>query len=200
MTIKRDMVRFFDGNGLVCPDDQTGSPYKRGSDNGVLHTARYLIVQKSLGEALDGDAFNDMIKCMDRQGYVHRAPDDPSEDTPDDYYGLISCLSVLGLNRQVKLPFKCMHPMLIYMRSLQRGGFEGIVARSFSPIAAIVIALSNLGSSNEISNKMLTWNVIQGTKKSLLCRLGAFIWYTRNDIRLIAPGYYPKNPLGKAIT
>ena len=204
MTMKRDMAYYIDGNELVSPE-RVPFDLKRASDNGVLHSSRYLILQKLNRESIDEECLNGVKACIDSDGYLHRAPDDPSENVPDDHYGIISLFSVLNIHTSIKLPWKCLHPMLVYMRALQRGGLESLIARILSLPMAILIALSNQGDSGETSNRLLTWNIIQGTKKSLLCRIGAAIWVSRqnslyktpNSIKLIAGVYYSQNPLPK---
>lgn len=197
--LQRAITPYIDGNELVSPN-LVPPGVKRASDNGVLHASRYLILQSYLGQPFDQQCYLGVLACVDGEGYVHRAPDDPAiGDDPDDLYGIISMFAVLGASKKITLPWKLMHPMLVYMRGLQRGN---PLVRLLSLPAAILIALSNFEPASETTNRLLTWNIIQGTKGSLLCRLAAKIWYARqnviyggNSINKIAAIYYPNNPM-----
>ncbi len=202
MTLKNEMMDHIDGNDLAS-NEAVPIGVKRASDNGVLHTSRYLILQKLHREPLDVTCLQALHACIDAQGYLHRAPDDPDEDVPDDHYGIVSLFAAIGLQTNVKLPWRCLHPALLFMRGLQRGGFEGLYVRLFSPVVAILIALSNWSEPlGDTSDRLLTWNLIQGTQGSVLCRLGALVWEARQNylyggsaIRKIAKKYYPNSPL-----
>lgn len=207
MTLKREISPYIDGNELVAPDPGRPSD-KRWSDNGVLHTARYLILLHLNRETNDAACQQAIRSCIDRQGYLHRAPDDYDEDAPDDHYGAFSVFSVLGDKTYIALPWRCMHPMLLYMRALQMGGFLGLLGRIASPLMAMVIAFSDYSAPErpdlDTSNRLLTWNIVQGTKKSLLCRIGASYWYKRQDailgpksIEKVFQIYYRDHPMVK---
>ncbi len=193
--IQRDMLPYFDGNDLVS-STAVPSGVMRASDNGVLHSSRYLILQHLAAEPRDQDAVQAVLACIDQAGYLHRAPDDTSPDAPDDHYGLFSLLNTLNLtNVPVALPWACHHPMLLYMRALSRGGWRSFLARGLSLPMAVLIAASNLREpASDTSNKLLTWNIIQGTRKSLLCQLGAALWNARVNSLAAAQIYYAGNP------
>lgn len=166
----------------------------RASDNHPLFTSEYLILQKLTGNAISIRSLLSVIKCIDQLGYLHRMPGELSPDEPDDHYGVIALLSVLGLKNRVRLPWKCCHLALIYMRAMQRGGLENAVGRLLSPIVATIIALSNWTPKSDVGNSMLTWCLIQGTKNhSLLCRLGAAVWRRR-----MVKAYGPQGSKGAA--
>ncbi len=191
---------YLDGNNLVCPEKPIPPDAKRGSDNGTLHLSRWIM---ATGDTARAFAIN---PCIDAQGYVHRAPDDPSEDAPDDYYGVISLLAYLGLKIKVTLPWTHMHPALLQMRGMQRGN---LFAHLFSGITALIIAFSNYNEDlNATGNRLLTWNLIKGTEKSFTCRLGAKFWYARqrklyglqNPVQQMSKVYYePGHPITQVI-
>lgn len=169
-----DITNFIDGNGLICPNvvDRT---VLRGSDNGITHTSRFvLLAQAPCNRLLDA-----VLKCIDSLGYVHRAPDDPTEDTPDDLYSLLSMLAVEHRSDiKVSLSWKQMHPVLIYLRLLKN---DSLLQYLLSIPVAIVVALSNLGSDkSETSNRLLTWNIAQALKhRTVVGKLAAKVWEYR---------------------
>jgi hypothetical protein len=203
MSLKRDIVNFIDGYELVCPT-RVGPKTMRSSDNGVLHSSRYLILLKLNGETNDATTLQGIKNCIDRNGYLHRSPGDETEEAPDDHYGAISVFSFLNDTTYIKLPWRVMHPMLIYMRALQLGGLQGLIARLFSPILALVIVFSNFNTpKNDTSNRLLTWNIIQGTReRSIFCRLAGQLWYSRQNhiygsqaLQEMFNIYYSENPM-----
>jgi hypothetical protein len=182
--------RYFDGNGLMAP--HTVPPrMKRGSDNGPLFTSQYLL----LTGIKEGPELQAIYRCIDSNGTLHRAPDDPNEDAPDDHYGVLALAVKLGDdNLRVRLNYKLWHPMLLYLRAMIKPRF----CRLFSPIAGLIIALSNLNESYwESSNKMLTWTMILGLEgKSFFVTLGSRIWKWRMEkmyaeLGDIAAEYFP---------
>lgn len=179
MSLELEIKPYLDGNGLVCPDIQGQNPNVRGSDNGPLFTSQYLILQKLNGETPDTEALVALFKCIGSDGQIHRAPNDTSEDAPDDNYGFLAAMNVLGITATgYKLPLKCMHPALIYLRALANGS---ILARLWSPLIALIILSSNLNTpKSDTSNRLLTWTLIQGARsKSLLCNIAGEIWTYR---------------------
>lgn len=205
---------YLDGNYLVTP--QPVNPVerpKRGSDNGILFTSQFIIHSIIQNYTFPLELFYSIEGCIDSDGYLHRAPDDPGLDTPDDHYGVLALSLLHGqripleggqriplvdgqriplggaqsgghsvpldrLARRLRLPWKCMHPMLIYMRALARGN---PLARLFSPIAAIIIYHSNRAEPpSETTDKILT--DITGRTLSLhsaLCRWAYGKWKRR---------------------
>jgi len=197
------MQGYKDRFGLISPTIQLGStdPNGRGSDNGVLHTSRYLIIRHQRRYDIDVAAVMALTGCVDPKGNLRRSPEDTTENTPDDHYGFFSAANVLKLRGpNVVLPWKCMHPMLLYMRGLYNCN---PLVHLFSPIMALIIATSNHDRPEPItaesSNRLLTWNIIQGTRSSWLCRLGAKAWYKRQTeiygpqaINKLFDIYYPR--------
>ena len=201
MTIQEMITHYKDRWGLVTPTLQTLQANGRGSDNGVLHTSRYLIIQKQRGEELDLPALVSMLACVDSKGNLRRSPDDTTENTPDDHYGFISAANYLKLKGpKLVLPWKCMHPMLVYMRGIYNCN---PLIHLFSPFMALLIAMSNRSTPDPITtdstDRLLTWNIIQGTGSSWLCRLGAKIWHDKqeaiygpNPVNRLFDIYYPR--------
>lgn len=194
MTLRRDMAPYIDGNELAAP---TSVPIhvKRASDNGVLHSSRYLILQYLNNEPIDEECFQGVMNCL-VGGELRRAPDDPLENTPDDHYGFISLINTLTTvpAYTAHIPWRCCHPALLYMRGLPNNP----IWRLLSLPVALLIGFSNLNSSpDSTSDRLLTWNLIQGTKASLCCRLGAKLWmwrqkmgYGEGSTKQIAAIYY----------
>lgn len=168
MALNDEIIPYLDGNGLVCNIIPPAGTI-RGSDNGVLFSSQLLHL---LNNSTQEPYLSAILKCIGADGQLHRAPDDTSVDAPDDHYGFLS----LGV-RPVKLAISNMQPMLLYMNAMVSPRF----CRLFSPIAGMIIALSNLNEDpSDTSNKLLTWTTIQGLqKRSLFCRLGGAIWRWR---------------------
>ncbi len=180
-----------DGNGLIAPNKVTPG-VMRGSDNGVLYTSQASILVGCL-------QFPIIDTCIGADGCIHRAPGDTSQDAPDDNYGFLASHLCNGTKRYIKLPWACCQPLLLYMRGLMMGN---PLYRLFSPIAALILALSNLGEDKaNTSNKLLTWTTIKGLESvSLLCKLGGKVWTYRmkriyGSTKAIAEAYYePGHP------
>lgn len=196
MSLRSEIMSYIDGNGLVSPQLTTDG-VKRGSDNGVLHTSRYLLVLKTIGEPFDEQSLTSIKKCIDSDGYIYRSPGDVTQDTPDDYYGLLSLLASCHDTTKIKLPWLCMQPALLYMRGLQT---KNILTRLFSfPIAALIF-FSNREDDGDTGSRLLTWNLIKGTYSSTLCRIAANYWlknqkeiYGESPVNKIVNIYYSQN-------
>lgn len=187
MTLREEIIPYLDGNVLVAPSPQP-SPRQigvRGSDNGVLHTSRYLLLLKQNNEPMDFISAGRIQDCIDKDGILQRAPGMDEGNAPDDHYGYFSVMIALGLSGpKVKLLLKHMHPMLIYMRALYNGGLQSLIARLFSPLMAVIVALSNMRTpsfpTEDTSDRLLTWNIIEGLRdKSVLINLAGKIWRAR---------------------
>ncbi len=185
MTLESDIRRdYIDVNGLVAPN--MCSKETRGSDNGPLFTAQYIMLQVLKEENVDTQALHSLIRCLDSQGYLHRAPGDATGDAPDDHYGLLSLLMFLNIKGvPLRLPLRCLHPMLVYMWIMSRHTFQRLLFLPLevilTPICALIIAFSNINDEvSNTSNRMLTWTFIEGLNgSSMLCCIGAFFWYRR---------------------
>ena len=211
MSLYREIAPYIDGNNLVAPDP-VPIPVIRGtraSDNGVLHTSRYLLIQLQNNETLDQECIRAVKYCIWSNGYLERTPHDNNmKQMPDDHYGLFSLLSALDITKPyVKLPWHCLHPMLVYLRGLYT---KNPLVRLLSPLMGILIAVSNWKTpsfpTEDSGDRLLTWNIIQGTKSSLLCRLGALVWkarqrsiYGENAVQKIFKLYYRDNPIVKYV-
>ena len=173
-----DIKPYVDGNGLVS-NSLVPSGIQRGSDNGPLFTSQLLILASLNKEAAPGNFASAISKCIDSNGHIHRAPDDATEDAPDDYYGVssLTCFSP-EVKLVPSLPIAKCQPLLLYMQLIMR---KIPIYRLFSPLAAIVIALSNINEDpGSTSNKLLTWTEIKGLNaSSTLCRLAGKIWTWR---------------------
>lgn len=204
----KDLIRtgYVDGSGLVAPEP-TNYSILRSSDNGPLFTSQYLILQRLAGEELDTSALKALQSCIDDQGYLRRVPNDPTEDAPDDHYGVLSAFVLLNLpGIGPRLPLRCLHPVLIYLKLLSLSPMLRMalspIRTLMSPIVALIIAFSNHNSDpNETSNKLLTWTFIQAVaSKSILCRLAGKVWHnkmvqlydTKCPMGVIAKIYYSK--------
>jgi hypothetical protein len=184
MTLKEDIAKYIDGNGLVAPQVQEGIrvPGMRGSDNGVLHTARYVLLQLQNDQWPDKVAVFRTLACIDKDGYLQRAPGMDEGNAVDDHYGFFSLMLAMNItSAEVKFKLNHLHPMLIYMRAMSRGGVRRLLARAFSPIMAIIVALSNRKApsfpTEDTSDRLLTWNIIEGLKnKSILINLAGKLW------------------------
>jgi len=200
MSLREEIIPYMDGNGLVAPH-RVPPGTLRASDNGPLYTAQYLILYYRDQHANDPYLFNNMMSCVDSDRYLHRAPDDTTYGNPDNHYGALSALNVIGFPSPMRLPIKCWHPALLYLQhSLHRDFHCILLTLLLAPLVAIIIALSNMSEGiTETSNKMLTWTLIQGTQRSFLCRLAGRIWYYRmrkeydGDIAWIPRIYFEKD-------
>jgi len=190
MSLLDEILPYIDGNGLVSPS-RVPPGVIRASDNGPLFSSQliHMIEDRSPSQQEMSSILYPIKRCIDENGYLHRAPDDITFGNPDNHYGVLSVGFVL------KLPSACWHPALIYMNELNKGN---LFIRILSPLIALIIAMSNLfDEPEETSNRLLTWTLIQGVKnKSVLCNLAGKIWYWRinklyaDGLRGLASIYY----------
>lgn len=180
----------------------------RTVDNGVLFLAQANHVMVNLGEG-NLDDLPIFLSCLGG-GYLHRSPRDPSYNMPDDYYGFLSYCLRGNLPASVKIvppgslqeTLQMYQPMLHYMRGLANGR---LLWHALSPLMAIILATSNLfDTPNHVSDRMLTWTIIQGLQsKSLLCKIGGKVWTWRmkrqyGSIKHIAKIYFgDQHPIAK---
>lgn len=189
------LIPYTDGNGLISPNRLPSPPPQRASDNGPLFTAQAMLL------GADPYIFTDRIRaCIDQRGYLHRSPDDTSDEAPDDLYGVFAALIHLDIPMWLEIPYPFyFQPGLQYMRGMASWKWWAYL---LSPLMAIVLAFSNIfEDKNNTSNKLLTWSIIKGIgKKDLLCWLGGKIWSWRmqriyGSTREIAKIYYePGHP------
>lgn len=191
---------YIDKYALVSPS--LVQPYAQGSDNGVLFTSQYLVLCQLMGLPLELPKLNALMACQDSNKYIHRYPGDTSQDAPDDYYGMLSMLCFLDLNLPVSLPLACCQPALVYLLLLSRSNPLRFL---LSPLVALIIAFSNMFTKvGDTSNLILTWMIVKGTKKSLLCRIASLVWYRRlyklypNGMQGVSAIYFgPTHPFTK---
>src|SRR5579859_7770143 len=111
MSLKDDIIPYIDKYGLVAP--KTVISTERGSDNGVLFTSEYLIQLGLSNFPIDKIALNDLLKCIDKNGYLRRIPGDLNGEAPDDHYGLLACL----LYHRIP-PVNLKLPSILYLQPL----------------------------------------------------------------------------------
>lgn len=192
--LTHDIIPYIDGNGLVC--NRLVEPGQiQGSDNGVLFTAEFIHLA-SLNKEVISDSYIESIKKCVIDGTLRRAPLDLEAEAPDDMYGAAS------LDIDFKLPLRCAQPVLVYMKLLKVTS----LTRVLSPIAASIIALSNIfEDKTSTGDKMLTWVIIRGLEsKSILCKIAGKIWTYRmkriyGGSTAAIPGIYfgPNHPFVK---
>lgn len=179
MSLRDDIKPYIDVNGLVAPN--RCDPKTRGSDNGPLFTSEYLVIYSLNTDLIDVEKAFRIKACIDQYGYLHRAPNDLTDDTPDDHYGVLAMRRLLRLNFKVKLKPSCWHPALLYLWS---PWFIFL-----SPVVAIIIACSNFIGGNE-SHELLTWMLIQGTKRDPFCYVAGRLWLARKNVPEIFARYF----------
>ncbi len=171
MSLITDIIPYTDGNGLVAPSLVIPGTI-RASDNGPLYTSQLILLAALNNEVSPICYYSAITKCIDSNSNLHRAPDDTTQDAPDDYIGVSSALF------QLSLPWSICQPMIVYIQRLNHGFWP---IRLLSPLAALIIALSNINEAQtDTSNKMLTWTLIEGLKsRSWLCALAGKFWTYR---------------------
>ena len=178
MSLLQEIKPFVDGTGLVAPN-LVPAGQMRGSDNGPLYTSELLIQLRLNGELIDWKYLDAIKKCIDSNGYLHRAPGDTTNDTADDHYGVLGMLSYYGIDIEVKLPILLwFQPILWHLILLKNKSLFSVL---FSPVSAIIIAMSNMfDQTSDVSNRFLTWCAVRSlSKRSLLCYLASKIWLKR---------------------
>lgn len=185
MSLRTEIVPYTDGNGLVAPG-LVPAGVMRGSDNGPMFTAEYLIMLNRNGDKplVDAAVTNSLFSiraCIGVDTELHRAPGDTSPDEVDDHYGVISMAAEYGIKPFFKLPIRLWRqPQLLYAYLLA----YGIPSFLLSPLniyTAIIIATSCIGApTSDTDSRRLSWHLIQATKKkSLICNLASKLWYAR---------------------
>jgi hypothetical protein len=183
MGFSDDIKPYTDSFGLIAPHKLAPGTI-RGSDNGPLFTAQYLLLGGT-----DAAQYCAILNCIDNNHVLHRAPGDITTDAPDDHYGALAAGFM-----NVSLAPHLWQPALLYLLALNLNLFP---ARIFSPLIGLIIALSNIGESySDTGNKLLTWTLIKGTQnRSWFCKLGGWIWTKRmqslyGSTKAIAEIYY----------
>jgi len=178
MALLDEIKPFIDGNGLLAPN-LVPPGTMRGSDNGVLFTSE-LLIQSMLNSGVIDPVYIENIKdCIDSTHLLHRAPQDTTNDTSDDYYGILGMMVFLNINIKLRLPpLLWAQPLLWFLILLKN---KSIFSHLLSPIAAIIIATSCMFTSvSDTSSRFLMWCAIKGAaSRSTLCSLAAKIWFNR---------------------
>lgn len=94
MALRDEIKPYIDGNDLVAPNKVAVGTLK-GSDNGPMFTAEFIVMLKKLGQLINGDpqAFDYIInRCIDHNGLLNRVPttQNDGQEAPDDYYGVLN--------------------------------------------------------------------------------------------------------------
>lgn len=220
MSLREEIQPYIDGNGLVAPN-LTGNAV-RGSDNGVMYTAEYLIMLKYLRCPLPYITISCVDECFDEaKGILSRAPGDKGQEGPDDYYAFCALLSVMrwyGFGKTMLYHgFKHFGffdngngggsaflwrqlQMIAAMASAAGLGWVPLFW-PFYLFAALVIATSCIGvPTSQADPRRLSWHLIQATWRSPLTRLASKIWYRRlyrdygpDGMKAVAKVYYRDN-------
>lgn len=186
---------YLDKYCLVAP--RPVSTTERGSDNGVLFSAQYIMQGNTNLSILP------IFACIDNEGNLRRVPNDPPLDAADDHYGALAVMNYLGVYKKIKLPYYLwLHLPLWKMLLAARGNPLHYL---LSPLVALIIATSGMRNPvSDTGNRMLAWTMIQGVQKSFLCRLAGRIWTSRIN-RNYSKGMYsvasiyfgPEHPIAK---
>lgn len=189
MSIQDEFKPYKDGNGLMAPSP-VPLGVMRGSDNGPMFTSEYFILlerNEQAGPEDDLAYINSIKSCITPNGYLHRAPDDPTQDAIDDYLGVLAAFEELGLpvslGSRFRLPLPLWRfPQLVYVYLLNKG-VPSLLMFPLIIITAIILATSCLGTPiNQADPRRLNWLLWQATKrKSRLCDLSGKSWYKRQQ-------------------
>ncbi|MCX9024611.1 MAG: hypothetical protein OIN85_00780 [Candidatus Methanoperedens sp.] len=108
MGLREEIEPYVDGNRLVAPNTGDWKEGERGSDNGVMFTSEYIIMLLYIMRDSPYDPFAHLDtlmeceyksmalwKCLKSWGLLSRAPGDPDQEGPDDYYGYCAALKVM---------------------------------------------------------------------------------------------------------
>lgn len=180
MSLIAEIPPFIDGNNLVAPG-LVPPGLLRGSDNGPMFTAEYLIMLNRNLLGFDDLHYNAIVKCVGTDGELHRAPGDTTPDEVDDHYGALSMLAEFNLKPFFKLPIRLWRqPQLLFAYLLAKD-IPSLILSPLNWYTAIVIATSCIGRpASDTDSRRLSWHLVQATKrKSLLCKLASLIWYAR---------------------
>lgn len=206
MALTLEIIPYVDGNNLVAPGLISPGTI-RGSDNGPMYTAEYLIMLKrnnevaSLVDPVADKSYAAIKACVGEDSELHRAPGDSSPDEVDDHYGTLSMLTEFDTKPLYKLPVRLWRqPQLLYAYLLAKG-VPSFLLSPLNIYTALVIATSCIGRpTSDTDSRRLSWHLIQATKgKSVLCNLASKLWYARlhkdyaNGMLGVAQLYYTGN-------
>lgn len=193
---------YIDGNDLVSPELVTPGT-KRASDNGVLYSSEYYILLKLNNELIlkDYADYRTLIQtCIGLDGFLHRAPDDISQDEIDDHIGSLAAHNVLGLYPRFNIPFALWRfPQLFFTWLLVRG-YNRLLYWPLELITALIIAISSYNRPlTDTDSRTLAWLLIHATDRSWVCKEASKIWYRRlykdygspNAMKSVASRYFP---------
>lgn len=180
--LKDEIIPYLQTTGLVSNVVSTGQ--YRTCDNSPLFTSEYLILQEYL-DVSDLTTSSEMVAlgtCAGTDGYLHRAPNDTSEDAPDDYHGAFTAYILLGVMAPFGLPFSLWRqPQLIALDLLAtRNLLYRVIATPFLAYAALVIATACINDPvTDTDGRVLSWLLGIGTQSSWMCRIGRWFWRRR---------------------
>lgn len=205
----RDEIKsYLDGNNMVCPNIPAPDQM-RGSDNGLLFTSQYYILLKLRFESYENDSTwwaGVIEKCSVKPGLLSRAPNDPDQEGPDDYYGVICASKVLNrpdvaesiyrfgmkhvgvFNNENPGKFSWSallwrQPQLLFATLVAANRWKWYKFYMW-PLAfwtALVILTSCINvEKNRTDERILSWLLIKTVSEdSFLCRLASKVWYNR---------------------
>lgn len=183
--LRRDIVNYIDGNGLVAPY-VVPSGMIRASDNGVQFTSEYYMLLLMRGELNDNDVLeysNKIFPCISLiDNELHRAPGDESPDETDDYHGALATHIKLGLVPLFKVPFRLWRqPQLLAMSAIaSRNIFKRFLALPLIAYASLVLATSCIGVPPEDTDaRRCSWFLLKGIEGTLMGRIAGWFWKRR---------------------
>jgi hypothetical protein len=195
------LAPYIDGNGLMAPchADQHSS----GSDNGVMFSAEAMLIDP--GTATTYLFKQSILDCIDVHGELHRTPNNPNWDAPDDYYGALALLDKDISGKLLKSPLQLVFSHIAPYIQLQLLGmalepFLGILnpLRLYNALVITLLALFSKAPTPTASNVDLWrmgWLLNKGMKGSPLCRIASKLWYARlktkqGSMKRLATLYY----------
>lgn len=213
---------YLDGYGLVSPA-KVAEGTEAASGNGPMYTGEYylqLSIRREL-QSRDWYEFQTKIqRCCIRPGLLARTPNNPDQEGPDDYYGVLAACSVLGMRT---LGYSFWHhgrgtwgvfnnhepghfswsaflwrqPALIYLSQC-----AAVERTLLTPLWSFLTALSIIyaaffSKKDDWDQWRITWLLVKGTeKRSSLCFWASEFWFKRlfkahpGGMREVAKGYY----------
>ena len=187
MSLKSEISPYIQQDGLVSVYSNSNNVF-RNVDNGVLFTSIYYILLKRLGqlESSDVQEYQKLIQscCAYPDNYLHRAPQDDSQDAQDDFNGAYSAHIQLGIKPSfVMSPSVYQYISLWAMRAMaSQNIFWRILSTPLVFLTAIIIATSCINDPiSDTDGRIGSWLVGSAMQSSWMCKLAIIIWVREGD-------------------
>lgn len=188
-----ELIPYIDGNGLMAPC--ITNPETQGSDNGVMFSCEAMLIEPT--DEIHRLFIEPVEKCIDKNGRLHRTPNDPRPDAPDDYYGLLA-LRIPALSWLLcKSPLQLIYTPNVapYIQPQLMGmALDPIlgILNPFRPLCALIIVLlalfsraPNPGVASNVDLWRMGW-LLQKGMRGALCSIARRFWFWR--LHRVHPG------------